>query len=132
MVCHTRVGFSGRRFMADKKTPYRALRYFIAIIILLAVIACIVPFFIKGPDDRALLSPDQVKLPKIKLLKKGPVDTRFGADQKKGTADKKGEKVYKWRDENGVWHYADYPNPESPSKPISTEPDKPGVKPDDT
>jgi hypothetical protein len=115
--------------MTEKKTPYRSLRYFIAAIILVAVIACIVPFFIKGPDDRALLTPDQVKLPEIKLLKKEPVDTRFGADQKKGIADKKVKKVYKWRDKNGAWHFTDYPNPNGPSELILTEPDKPESEP---
>ena len=118
-----------------KKSAYRRLRYFIVSIIVLVILACIIPFFLKGPDDRALISPDQIKLPKIKLPQKVNEDTRPQAIALKGSPEAKHRKVYKWKGKDGIWHFTDYPNPDGPSQIIYVSPDKAekksiaGVKP---
>jgi hypothetical protein len=107
-----------------KKSPYRTLRYFIVSIILLVVLAFVIPFFLKGPDDRALISPDKIKLPKIKLPQKATEDTRPQAASLKRSPETKYRKVYKWKDKDGIWHFTDYPNPDGPSQVIYVSPDK--------
>jgi len=115
--------------MSKKKSPYKSLRLFIVSIILLVVLACVIPFFIKGPDSRKLISADQIKLPEIKFLKKQPQDTRpVSTSQEKAPATKL-KKIYKWEDKAGVLHFTDYPNPNGPSQLIMVTPDKPDDKP---
>jgi len=110
--------------MAKNKTPYTSLRYFIVAIILVVVLACILPFFLKGPDDQALISPDQVKLPEIKVLKDNVMDIRPIAPSQESNAKKRTSKVYKWKDKNGVIHFTDYPNPEGSSEAQGVPPKK--------
>lgn len=111
-----------------KKQPYRTLRYFIFSIIILVVLACVIPFFIKGPDNQALISPDQIKLPKLEITQKTDQDPRPQVASSQTSPEGKYRKVYKWKDKDGVWHFTDYPNPNGPSQVIYVSPDKAGKK----
>jgi len=114
--------------MSKQKPPYKSLRYFIVSIILLALLACVIPFFIKRPDNRKLISPDQIKLPEIKFFKKQPQDTRPVSTSQEKAPGQKLKKIYKWEDKEGVLHFTDYPNPNGPSQLIMVSPDKPNDK----
>ncbi|MCB1647533.1 MAG: DUF4124 domain-containing protein [Pseudomonadales bacterium] len=65
------------------------------IMILIVILACIGPFFIKGPNGKPLLSLDDFKpdltATKEELVPSGPTT------------------VYKWQDENGVWQFSSDP-----------------------
>ncbi len=80
------------------------MKIFIKFIVLLTVLACIGPFFLKGPDDRSLLSIEKLKLPAF--ISFVDIRKRFS-----GLGDKKQNvAVYKWVDEKGVTHYSDQNN----------------------
>ena len=111
--------------MSKHKPPYKSLRFFIVSIVLLVLIACIIPFFIKGPDNGKLLSPDQIKLPEIKFLKKQSQDTRPISSSQKKAPSKKLKQIYKWEDKDGILHFTDYPNPNGTSELMMVSPDKP-------
>jgi hypothetical protein len=104
------------------KGPYRKLKYFLGSMIVLVILACIAPFFLKGPGDTPLIKPDQIKLPDIKLPSRKAVDTRPNVPK---TGDAKSQKIaiYRWQDKDGTWHYTDYPNPDGPSQVIHITPD---------
>ena len=108
-----------------KKTPYRTLRYFIVSIIVLVILACLLPFFLKGPDNRALITPDQIKLPELKIPKKISQGNQPEAASSKASPPARQRKVYKWKDKNDVWHFTDYPNPDGPSQIIYVSTNKP-------
>ena len=101
--------------MSKQKPPYKSLRYFVISLILLVLLACALPFFLKGPGNKKLISPDQFRLPEIKLLKKQPQDTRSLPIPQKSSPGKKMKKLYKLEDKDGVLHFTDYPNPDGPS-----------------
>ncbi len=109
--------------MSKQKPPYKALRYFIVSLVLLALLACILPFFLKGPGNQRLVSTDQIKLPEINFLNKQPQDTRSVPTSPKSTPRIKEHKIYKWEDKDGVLHFTDYPNPNGPSQLMMATPD---------
>jgi hypothetical protein len=111
--------------MSKKKPLYKSLRFFIVSLILLAVLACILPFFLKGLGNKKLISPDQIKLPEMNFLKKQPQDTRTLPTSQNSAPRIKLKKIYKWKDKNGTLHFTDYPNPDGPSELIMATPDKP-------
>jgi len=93
-------------------------------LILLVLLACILPFFLKGPRNERLLSPDKIKLPEINFLKKHPRDTRSLLHPQKSDPGIKLKKIYQWEDKDGVRHFTDYPNPDGPSQLMTATPDK--------
>lgn len=108
--------------MAKRIKPYKTLRNFIISIIILVLLAVLLPFFLKGPDKQALISPSKIKLPEMKILKKKPVDDRQLLNPKVAKDQKKKNVIYKWKDKHGVIHFTDYPNPNGPSDKISAVP----------
>ncbi len=97
------------------------MKIFIKLIVLLTVLACIGPFFLKGPDGRPLLSVEKLKLPDIIAF--SDMHKWFSAmgDKKQNVA------VYKWVDDKGVTHYSDHNNARfkgklTELKPLSTVP----------
>jgi hypothetical protein len=111
-----------------KKGPYRKLKYFLGSMIVLAILACIAPFFLKGPADTALVTPDQIKLPELKLPGQKDVDTRSNSPRNRVSDPKNQIAIYHWQDKDGTWHFTDYPNPDGPSQVIYVTPDRPGNK----
>ena len=114
--------------MPEQKSPYKSLRYFIVSLILLVLLACILPFFLKGPGNKRLISPDKIKLPEINFLIKHSRDTRPLVQSQKNAPGIKLKKIYKWEDKEGVLHFADYPNPDGPSQLMAVTADKPEEK----
>jgi hypothetical protein len=106
------------------KGPYRKLKYFLFTMIALVVLACIAPFFLKGPGDRALITPDHIKLPDVKLPGQKSIDPRPIAKNPDLSGKKNQVVLYRWQDKNGTWHFTDYPNPEGPSQEIRVTPDR--------
>jgi hypothetical protein len=62
------------------------------IMIVIVILACMGPFFIKGPDGDPLMSLDDL-MPATDLVPEAPTTTT----------------VYKWQDENGKWHFSNDP-----------------------
>ena len=108
--------------MSKQKKPYKTLRNFIISIILLILLACLLPFFLKGPGDQKLLSTDKIKLPEIKFLKKKPQDTRVIPTTTGDKRTKNSKTIFKWKDKDGVLHFTDYPNPNGPSQEMEAPP----------
>jgi hypothetical protein len=107
----------------SKKGPYRKLKYFIGSMIVLVILACIAPFFLKGPGDTALITPDKIKLPGIKPPGRKSVDTRPNIPANRGSRSENKIVIYRWQDKDGTWHFTDYPNPEGSSQVIYVTPD---------
>lgn len=109
--------------MSDKKGPYRRLKYFLGSMISLVIIACLAPFFLKGPDDKALLAPDKLKLPDIKLPLGKEKDLRPQAKDPRISSPPEQIVIYRWKDKDGAWHFTDYPNPDGPYETIYVAPE---------
>lgn len=87
------------------------MKLFIKLLILLLILACAAPFFLKGPNGRPLINLDKYKLPDLLIPSIDDFKNTLGlssSDGNKATVVKKGAiQVYKWRDERGVVHYSD-------------------------
>lgn len=97
------------------------MKIFIKLIVLLTVLACIGPFFLKGPDGRPLLSVEKLKLPDIIAFSDMLKWFSAVGDKKQNVA------VYKWVGDKGVTHYSDHNNARfkgklTELKPLSTVP----------
>jgi hypothetical protein len=112
----------------SKKGPYRKLKYFLGSMVVLAILACIAPFFLKGPGNTALITPDRIKLPDKKLPGRKNVDTRLNTPKTTASRLKDQVIIYRWQDKDGTWHFTDYPNPDGPSQVIHVSPDPPSQK----
>lgn len=101
-----------------KKGPYGSLKIFTKALILIGIIACVAPFWFKGPDDQPLLKPDDLKLPDIKSPKASDIAIP-GVK-----SNQQPEKIYKWKDKNGVWHFSDKKDPSVEAEVILVTPDR--------
>jgi len=81
------------------------MKIFIKLLILIVILACGAPFYLKGPDGKALLDIDNFELPVLFLRNKFEqiLDHSRNSEDKKST----GLQVYKWVDKHGVTHYSD-------------------------
>ena len=66
----------------------------VKILIVVVILACLGPFFIKGPDGEPLMTLD---------------DLRPEAPELPSVAPAEPVTVYKWQDENGVWQFSTEP-----------------------
>lgn len=95
------------------------MKLFYKLLIMPLLLVCIAPFFIKGPDNRPLMTLDKIKflnfsipqLPSLTELILPGVSTR-GNTAIPACVEK--IKVYKWKDRDGIWHFSDHKNPDGP------------------
>ena len=95
------------------------MKLFYKLFIMLLLLALIAPFFIKGPDNRPLMTLGKLKLlnfsmpqlPRPTELKLPAVSTRENTAMPAGVEK---IKVYKWKDRDGIWHFSDHKNPDGP------------------
>ncbi len=99
--------------------------------VVLLLLAMAAPFFIPGPNGRPLMSVDRVKqilsdqFPFARQVDRMQTKAKETANEisKKLRTREKPEKVaapserppetlYKWRDQNGTWHFTNRPPPE--------------------
>jgi len=71
----------------------------IKIMIAVVILACVAPFFIKGPNGEPLMTLD-------KLMNGSSSSSATASAASKREAPQP-TTVYKWQDENGVWHFSD-------------------------
>ena len=95
-----------------KKGPYSSLKILLKTLVLMIIIACVAPFFLKGPDDSPLLEPKDLKLPDIKKPRTSIIKPQEPV------------KIYKWKDKNGVWHFSNKEKPSPDAEVILVEPDR--------
>ncbi len=93
------------------------------LLILVAILACIAPFLLKGPDGQPFLSTKDLKWPELSKPKlpdvQKIVDKAKDILPEKGSFDtlgnlisgKKKVKIYKWKNKEGAWVFSDQPNP---------------------
>jgi len=81
------------------------MKSFVKLMLLVAVAAL---FFISGRDGRSLLSLDRLRAPHSSAPDTGNSEDGLteNADETDEVSSKPVE-VFKWQDENGVWHFAD-------------------------
>lgn len=97
--------------------------------ILPLVIMIGIPFFIKGPDNKPLLTWDKLTGPDITLPKLPELPNLKNIQEKIdkkvssvfSSSNGKKMKVYKWKDKKGVWHFSDKENPNGASETIYVE-----------
>ncbi|MDA0790704.1 MAG: hypothetical protein O2780_14750 [Proteobacteria bacterium] len=73
------------------------------LMVVIVILACAGPFFIKGPDGQPLMTLDDLK-PDIT----SPADLLPDA-LAPDPAPAEPTRVYKWQDENGVWQFSNNP-----------------------
>lgn len=66
---------------------------FIKLMILIVILACVAPFFIKGPTGEPLMTLEDWIPDEMPEVRSTPEETV----------------VYKWKDENGVWQFTNEP-----------------------
>jgi len=95
------------------------MKVFIKLLILITLIACIGPFFLKGPDGKALLNIEKIHFPRLPLWTEIKNKSRrfFGWDGIQPNLQ-----VYKWVDEKGITHYSDQSDPHYKSKLTEIQP----------
>jgi len=85
------------------------MKIFIKLLVLLLILACASPFFIRGPNGQPLMSLNKLKFPELPSI--ASIQSKsglFNSTAKTSQAKNKGDiEVYKWRDEKGVVHYSD-------------------------
>lgn len=79
----------------------------IRLMIGLLIVACIAPFFIKGPDGEPVMTLDdwRVELPEAMTSWFDQPSTSSGVTGESAAASK----IYKWQDEDGSWHFGNAP-----------------------
>lgn len=97
------------REMLNKYAQWARFRRSIVvkILIVLLIIACIAPLFIKGPDGEPIMSLDdwkfEIPASLTGILRKSAPAAPEGVSPSKSTT------VYKWQDEDGQWHFSSVP-----------------------
>ena len=74
--------------------------------ILIVLLACVVPFFIKGLDGRPLMTLEYWKMDMPEL----PMGLLTEAVQESVPVTPEVTEGYRWQDENGVWQFSNNPN----------------------
>lgn len=101
-------------------------------LVLFLLLAVAAPFFIPGPNGKPLMSFDRVKrilsdqfpvARKVDQLsikakeKAGEISKKLQSQKKpkkdKVPSERPPETLYKWRDQNGTWHFTNRPPPEA-------------------
>ncbi len=96
------------------------------VFILPLVIMAGVPFFIKGPDNKPLMSWDKltgsfVDLPELSNAENIGENIRKKVASVVSSSSGKKMKTYKWKDKKGVWHFSDKKNRNGSSETIYVE-----------
>lgn len=89
------------------------MKIFIKLLVLLLILACVAPFFIKGPDGRPLMSIDKLNPLSLSMPSFDAFKTKR---HEKEAANKDSLRVFKWRDQRGVVHYSNRPGQEQRSE----------------
>jgi len=87
------------------------MKIFIKLLLLLLILACASPFFIRGPNGQPLMSINKLIFPELPIPSISVLKSKLGflnLAEKTSQPNTKGDiEVYKWRDEKGVVHYSD-------------------------
>jgi len=107
-----------------KKIYYRSL---LAIIVL----ACVMPFVIKGRDGRPLLQLSDLKMPAIAVPGKDSIGRLANSLDQGGKPTREADKVivYRWQDDQGIWHFSDADNPLGDSETLQVSLDRTVTEP---
>lgn len=99
-----------------KKLYYRLL-------LTMIVLASVMPFIMKGQDGRPLMTLANLKMPDLKVPGKETMSTIVdGASDNNPLAKKDAEvTVYRWQDDQGIWHYSDAVNPQGESEALAVK-----------
>jgi len=102
-----------------KKIYYRTL-------LTIVIVACLMPFVIKGRDGRPLLQLTDLKMPALAVSGKesiGRLGDSFDQSEKSARQTDK-VTVYRWQDDQGIWHFSDAENPAGHSEAVQVSLDK--------
>ena len=109
------------------------MKYFTYLVVSIMILAVLSLFYLKKPDGQAWLSissmsekslqiSDQVLSTSSNTLNQALNSVKQASNSLatsiyNDTADEEiaGNKIYKWQDDNGQWHYSDSPNPHGDS-----------------
>jgi len=102
-----------------KKIYYRAL---LAIIVL----ACVMPFVIKDRDGRPLLQISELKMPVLTVPDKESIGRLADSLDQQDKSDRQEDKVtvYRWQDDQGIWHFSNTENPNGQSETVQIRVDR--------
>jgi len=102
------------------------MKRFVLLMLALPVLAILLPFVIRGPDGRPLLTIDKIKAPQIELpgfsKLKGLFKKEKQSPKKKEPPADRATKMYKWKNADGVWCFSDKLNADGPYEVIHVKP----------
>lgn len=80
-------------------------------------------FFISGPEGRPLLTLDRLPAPHVSAPDiSNTEDSMTEHGDEEGEAPAKPVEVFKWQDENGVWHFSDTQEQEQTAQTVTVDP----------
>jgi len=102
------------------------MKLFFKLLIALSLMMIAAPFFIKGPGNKPVMTLDKladtgIALPKLPDITSLPKKIGHKITSIMPGSDGKKMKVYKWKDEKGVWHFSDKENPDGASEIMHVE-----------
>ena len=99
------------------------MKLFIKLMLLLVLVALAGPFFIKGPNGRPLMTLDKLRVPAVSIPDFGKAAATVKASVIEASeAPAKSTAVFKWRDDNGQWHFSDKAQRGRPAQTLSVDP----------
>jgi len=104
------------------------MKLFIKIMLLVVVAALAGPFIIKGPNGGSLMTLEKLGVPAVSMPDFGKaaaaVKARVSAASE---APAESIAVFKWRDDNGQWHYSDKTQRGRPAQILDVDPENNAV-----
>jgi hypothetical protein len=104
------------------------MRWYTKLVLLLLVVALVLPFWLRAPDVRPILSVgDWPRPPSLESVFDGvrdvlkPLAEGDGRDDEGQAQEPAAGSYYSWRDEAGVWHFSDQP-PQQPLEHLRPQP----------
>jgi len=99
-----------------KKLYYRLL-------LTVIVLASVMPFIMKGSDGRPLMAIADLKMPSLNMPGKKTVSTLISTTRGDAPVDAKEGviTVYRWQDDQGIWHFSDDSNPQGQSEAMKVQ-----------
>jgi hypothetical protein len=94
-----------------KKLYYRFL-------LTIIVLACAMPFVMRGRDGRPLMALSDLKMPALHVPGKDSMERLVGTVRDNTPLQDNGAvvTVFRWQDDQGIWHFSDDANPDGQSE----------------
>ena len=93
-------------------------KLFYRLLLTMVVVACVMPFVLRDRYGQPLMTVSSLKMPDLKIPGKDLIGGLVNVNgDNNPPADKEGiVTVYRWQDDQGIWHFSDKVNPDGRSE----------------